>query len=373
MTPSLLQSRKEVLDIFKKAYKLPPSGFSYERGIIPLDWPGKDGDSKWEEYFVSIANGTLTVRKNPGLSEEELHSEGNGIKIGDIIKVKVTSKSQIKDGFSWVNVYCDPNKEGGWKSGVKLNEKGWVEGWVAEGKIIEGTTNILGDRRIYKNTDVITDSSTIKEEISGKVDGNGEKIIRNWACLGQGDYPDDVPSDDYFDEKGIKHKRYYVAVGPRILHKDYPDYGECQKDEFNGFSKHIKINLKHKYAGYPRTIYCFVDDIKAHTYNKYDSKALSPYDHSKYDVKIPSTVKNVEFNVENGIIQTGIRYPKASNKSAVWLYTEKQGKYPRLANGSVTNGSVIEFCGHKFKEGENFDFKDFEIVEVIKYKERKTS
>jgi hypothetical protein len=129
-----------------------------------------------------------------------------------------------------------------------------------------------------------------------------------------------------------------VAVGPRLIYKDYPDNGKCETEDFSGFSRYMEVELEHITTGTSKTIKCVISDVKAHTYNKY------PDAHKD----VSSMVNSASFSVDNGILQTGIRYPQANNELVV-------------GTGNM-DGSVIEFKGGKFND---FKLSDYKIVRVI--------
>lgn len=74
-------------------------------------------------------------------------------------------------------------------------------------------------------------------------------------------------------------------------------------------------------------------DFKAHSYNTYPDG--QPY----------NTGDIVNFDVENGLIQTGITYPGSSN-----------ARGPQAFAKDHSDGNVIEFAGHEL---------DFKIEEYI--------
>jgi hypothetical protein len=110
MTPSLLQSRKEALNIFKKAYKLPPSSFSCEGGIIPLAEQGK-----WELSKIIIETDRIEGKDEKkkiardmyfGLKSgnTHIHTDGNFILEQKIGTKNVELLRAIKDDFEKCNV-----------------------------------------------------------------------------------------------------------------------------------------------------------------------------------------------------------------------------------------------------------------------------
>lgn len=259
--------------------------------------------SETEDYFVIIARGNLTVRNLPSSNGKELANFSSG----KDIKIVLPKTTKMAEGRSWIKVYCDVEK-------TKM-------GWVAEDYV-------------HPNIQVITEFPENEyNNISGLVDGKKKVLTpaKSWWVLGMGEYGlEEVPKD--------YNGRYRVAVGPRVIYKKYPDNGPCNRDDFNGFSRFIEVELENIISKKRRIIKCVIDDIKAHTYSKY------PDGHTEKS----STVKNASFKVENGILQTGIRYPKASNGLVVGI-------------GNM-DGSVIEFKGGKFSD---FLLKDYRIIKVI--------
>lgn len=174
---------------------------------------------------------------------------------------------------------------------------------------------------------------TIPETVTGTVNGNHVEYH---------------PFDDWcgiaYNESGIQKNqegRYKIAVGPRILNPEYPDDGKVWGDDFNGFSHNVNIVLESKITGEEKVVECYVSDIKAHSYNSYPDG--QPY----------NTGDVAEFNVENGIVQTGIAYPHSSNaKKDMACSTEHMG------------ASVIEFMGSDAGfDTENYTMKSIIILE----------
>ena len=92
----------------------------------------------------------------------------------------------------------------------------------------------------------------------------------NWGGVGKGGHPKGVQKDS--------NGRYKIAVGPQILDSDYPDSGKIQVGEFDFFNKKIDVYLTHKTTGEKKIISCVVEDLKAHSYNKYPDG--QPYNRS---------------------------------------------------------------------------------------------
>jgi hypothetical protein len=138
--------------------------------------------------------------------------------------------------------------------------------------------------------------------------------------------------------------RYLVCVGPRIFYKKYSDLDKLEKEDLSGFSRHIQVELEHKTDGSKKIFNCYVENLKAHSYSKY------PDNHS--DVSL-STASASFPNLENGIVQTGIRYPNASN--------------PIVASRDYADSSVIEFSGETFSD---FNLRDYRLIRVLSNTQR---
>jgi hypothetical protein len=153
----------------------------------------------------------------------------------------------------------------------------------------------------------------------------------NWGGPGGGKYPIGVNKEN---------GKYKVAVGPKFANPNYPDNGRLWTD-YDGLRKGIEfsVTLKHRTTGEHKIIECVIDDWKAHTYNKY------PDGHAFNTGDIAS------FNVENGIIQTGIAYPNSWNAGGVLACSPEH----------MESLHVIEFCGHSV----DFRVNDYELERVI--------
>lgn len=165
----------------------------------------------------------------------------------------------------------------------------------------------------------------IPERVEGEMNGTPITLYptRNWGIVGKGKYGGGVQKD----EEG----RYKIAVGPKILDPFYPDNGKLWHDDFENWSQQIDILLENKYTGAQKLIECVVVDVKAHTYNIY------PKD----------TGETASFNVESGLIQTGIAYPNSSNTLS-------------FARDTIS-GSVIEFAGHDI----DFKIDDYMLLNIF--------
>lgn len=167
-------------------------------------------------------------------------------------------------------------------------------------KIKEGN-----DNDNWENIEVI-----IPETVTGIVNGNKVEFhpLENWGTPGLGVYGHNVNKDE--------NGRYWIAVSPKIMNANYPDDGEVLKDEFN-YGK-INLVLVDVNTNKEEILQCIIGDTKAHSYNKY------PYD----------TGNIASVDVENGLLQTGIAYPKS------WNARHNQEYVP-----STMACSVIEFMG----------------------------
>ncbi len=202
----------------------------------------------------------------------------------------------------------------------------------------EGDSTVLREYTTVKIRENIEKNSwkvaeiIIPEEVSSVLDGE-EQIkypLVNWGLAGCGKYPEGVNLDD--------EGRYVIAVGPKIIIPDYPDDGKIREDDFQNYSNIVKVVLVEKETKEEKIIECVVTDYKAHSYNTYPDG--QPYD----------TGNVASVDVENGLIQTGIAYPKCSNaKKDEACATEHMG------------GQIIEFCGHAV----DFDISKYTLKSII--------
>lgn len=128
-----------------------------------------------------------------------------------------------------------------------------------------------------------------------------------------------------------------ISVGPRILDPSYPDSGKLELDDFGGNLKvRINVVLENKDTGDEKILKCVATGIKAHTYN------IHPDTKQGQKHKIFTYNKNIKakFEIDNGLIQTGIAYPNCSN-----------GKKDSPTDGPIAldhmNSSPVEFSGTK--------------------------
>lgn len=105
--------------------------------------------------------------------------------------------------------------------------------------------------------------------------------------------------------------------------------------------------MRHEDTKAPLDIPCYVEDYKAHSYNQY------PDGHGNTVLPSNTTGKVKDSNgnlVPNGLIQTGIAYPKSGN-----------AKKDRACDEEYMNGTVVEFCGWEVTD---FDCNKYELVSI---------
>lgn len=192
--------------------------------------------------------------------------------------------------------------------------------------------------------------------------GKDTKIVfpcENWYIASGSDNPN---AKTKYPKKCPKiNGRWAVAVGPGILDPEYDNDGGLTDDDIKPFSKCIKVQLQlkkqfkaSKSRPRLRTLECHVLDLKAHSYNKY------PYGKDKKGSKFKSdyvTYAKTKPVIKNGIVQTGIRYPNASNESVVAFDNR--------------DGSIIEFCGAEL-DGLGFKLDEYELLYIESNYETKT-
>ena len=169
----------------------------------------------------------------------------------------------------------------------------------------------------------------IPKKVKGKKHGEKDTLYprKKWGRPAKGDEP---PQGVQKDDQG----RYKVAVGPKVLDPDYPDDGKIWRDDFGEYPV-LRVVLRHNETGEEKVIECVIEQIKAHSYNIY------PYEDQ--DNKGESAF----YEVENGLVQTGIRYPNAGNPS---IHAENNN-----------DSSVIEFFGQEV----DFDYDKYTLEELI--------
>ena len=164
------------------------------------------------------------------------------------------------------------------------------------------------------------------------VDSTGKEYhpFTEWGGLGMGGYNEGVQKDS--------DGRYWIAVAPKLMEPYYPDSGKLLGTDFE-YCK-VDLVLENEVTGEEKIVKCAIGDVKAHTYNEYNL----------------DTGETVLFNIESGLGQTGIRYPKAVN--------------PIEYAPDTTNVSLIEFMGHEMEEG--FETSDYTLKSIIVIEEENT-
>lgn len=142
--------------------------------------------------------------------------------------------------------------------------------------------------------------------------------LSNWFIAGSGAY-DNTPLITKYKEGNEEVNRYNIAIGPKIINPNYPD-GDCILDEdFLAYNRKVDVEIDDN--GETKVLPCHLYSFKAHSYNLY------PDGHESHDYD------KVEVDYENGVVQTGIRYPHA-----------RKGSELSIAN---FDGSIVEFCSDK--------------------------
>lgn len=170
-------------------------------------------------------------------------------------------------------------------------------------------------------------------EVYGTVNGQ-EKILyptEEWGNPGGGNYGNGL------NKVG---EQYVVAVGPKVLDPNYSDEDNLQDTDFS-LPRVIRVVLENKTTGDQKIIECLVCDIKAHTYNEYPTE-LHPSDNRDEGM--------ASFDVENGIVQTGIAYPNSYNSKVGIQFAPEH-----------INSSIIEFCGGTV----DFKIEDYRLNFII--------
>ena len=131
---------------------------------------------------------------------------------------------------------------------------------------------------------------------------------------------------------------FNVVVGPRILDSKYSDNGGVFGEDFN-FPISMDITLVNKKTNKQEVFSCITrSSAKAHTYSSYNGE----YGYA-------------EFEIGNGLIQTGIAYPNSWN-------AENEGEF----FPENIDGSSIEFAGSRSELGD-FDPNDYRLVKITVY------
>lgn len=89
----------------------------------------------------------------------------------------------------------------------------------------------------------------------------------------------------------------------------------------------LEIIFKNKSTGNLKTLSAVVTDFKAHTYNKY----LDGHPYKTGHTNVTAKDKNGNM-IKNGILQTGISYPKSYNATVALAFAPKN-----------IDGSIVEF------------------------------
>ena len=172
----------------------------------------------------------------------------------------------------------------------------------------------------------------IPEIVKGIV--NGKEIVflpkKNWGLVGKGSYPSGIQKD--------KEGRYKVAVGPKIIDPNYSNEGRIWTDDFKDLPHVLKVVLEHEETGGEKVIECVVSDYKAHTYNTYPEQHPNVSD------------DKAVFDVESGLLQTGIAYPNSWNADNTSGFA-----------GNNIDGSIIEFAGQEL----DFNCGEYVLVDLI--------
>ena len=202
------------------------------------------------------------------------------------------------------------------------------------GEVAQRAQNILTYSRASADEKVKMKKGTPREiEVPKSVKGtvNGENITlktqENWFAF-QG-------TEDSIDaETGY----FRIVVGPKVLDSNYSDEGRILGDDFE-FPVSIDITLVNKKTNKQEVFPCITrSGAKAHTYSYYNAE-------DGY----------AEFDIDNGLIQTGIAYPNSTN-------VEWEGAF---FPGNI-DGSSIEFAGNKSDLGD-FDPNDYKLVKITVY------
>ena len=194
--------------------------------------------------------------------------------------------------------------------------------------------NVMNKIGIHTEKKTYTKSREIiiPSVINGIINGNSvtKYPTTDWGAPGQGTY-----------ESGVQKEpdgRYKIAVGPKIIDPNYPDTGKIWIDDFESYSTTIDLVLENNTTGLRCFLECVVSDYKAHSYNKYPDG--QPY----------NTGDIASYNVENGILQTGIAYPQSWNAERDLAFSVKH-----------STGIVIEFAGSAV----DFNIDDYKLIKII--------
>ena len=138
--------------------------------------------------------------------------------------------------------------------------------------------------------------------------------------------------------------RIKVAVGPRVKDPNYPDDGRIWNEDFD-FPIRIDAVLEHRETRQTRVLELITESSsKAHTFNRYPHEL-----HPRERLFLANTT--VRFDVESGISQTGIAYPRSWN-----ALNESQFSRANL------DASTIEFKG---QQNSLFNPNDYYLLKII--------
>jgi len=303
-------------------------------------------ETNWKEYFV-IIKGNATFKIRTTSNNDNDNNVVKKLKAGDIIKVIWPKENEnhsrrIGDGdpdgdYSFVKVYYDDDngkKKCGWAVEKKYLRPD--EEWIHPNEPVVTTFENYPDKLYIKET---TENKKKKIVITQKKLSGKERDIGWWAT---------TSSDKTKKLEKDLDGRYIVYVGPRILYKNYPNNGPLEDDDFNGFSRYIEVELediaKRKTRGEKRIIKCIVINMKLHTYDKYKDgheSGFSDFDEARS-----------ELDQMKGVMQTGIRYPKASYDKLAFAY-DPENKLGEKTPRDNIDGSVIEFSGYASDENDD--------------------
>ena len=241
-----------------------------------------------------------------------------------------SGKGEVTGTSVGFNVYYnDNNIKGAKEHTTYVNVEDLVNN--AKNKDGFGYTVEYKDGNWYMNSNPRGRVIYIPENVTGTVNGDA-KIL--------------YPRDNWFAYQGNEavmdaNGNYIIVVGPKVLDPNYSDSGRIWGSDFYLPVK-IEATLTHKTSGQTKTIQCVVNTGgKAHTYNSY------PDNHPKNGYSFNGEAL---FNVESGLLQTGIAYPRSANT----------GFESQVATGNM-DGSSIEFVGR----GLDFNPGDYKLERII--------
>lgn len=284
-----------------------------------------------EYNLLCLYGGVITIEENPE-QEENILPIQEFARYVVIPKIMIVRKEPNTKSDEILRLEAGQRIDVILNGGQRIEENNLVESrlWV-EIKLDDDTIGWVADENILPDALIET---VPPKEVNVKVFGKDDKTLypsENWGIVGAGDYINDpmkVITED-------KIERYRIAVAPRILNPKYGKDGLVQMDDFMAFNMFVELDVENKITLKIDTKYCFVVDIKAHSYNKY------PDGHTGN-----SNIVSAESDVESGIVQTGIRYPKAVN--------------PLIVAIDNIDGTIIEFCTGSL----DFNPNDYRLLKV---------